>query len=60
MEMLSGSSSLGVKCQPRFAQRLVILFFPSGPEALNFNTQSLTICNVTPPICDASVRFVPS
>jgi hypothetical protein len=33
---------------------------PSGPWALNFSTQSRTICNVTPPIFAASVRVAPS
>jgi hypothetical protein len=33
---------------------------PSGPWALNFITQSRTICNVTPPIAAASVRLAPS
>jgi hypothetical protein len=33
---------------------------PSGPWALNFTTQSRTICNVTPPIFEASVRVAPS
>jgi hypothetical protein len=33
---------------------------PSGPWALNFKTQSRTICNVTPPIFAASVRVAPS
>jgi hypothetical protein len=32
---------------------------PSGPWALNFKTQSRTICNVTPPIFAASVRVAP-
>jgi hypothetical protein len=33
---------------------------PSAPWALNFSTQSRTICNVTPPILAASVRVAPS
>ena len=33
---------------------------PSGPCALNFSTQSRTICSVTPPILAASVRVAPS
>jgi hypothetical protein len=33
---------------------------PSGPCALNFSTQSRTICSVTPPIFAASVRVAPS
>jgi len=33
---------------------------PSGPCALSFITQSRTICSVTPPIFDASVREAPS
>jgi hypothetical protein len=33
---------------------------PSGPWALNFITQSRTICSVTPPIVAASVRLAPS
>jgi hypothetical protein len=33
---------------------------PSGPWALNFTTQSRTICTVTPPIRAASVRVAPS
>ena len=31
-----------------------------GPAALNFTTQSRTICSVTPPIRAASVRVAPS
>jgi len=33
---------------------------PSAPAALNFTTQSRTICNVTPPVRAASVRLEPS
>jgi|Tabmets4t2r2_1033128.scaffolds.fasta_scaffold63757_1 hypothetical protein len=33
---------------------------PSGPCALNFTTQSRTICTVTPPIFAASLRVAPS
>ena len=33
---------------------------PSGPRALNFTTQSRTICTVTPPIFAASVRVAPA
>ena len=33
---------------------------PAGPWALNFTTQSRTICPVTPPIRAASVRVAPS
>ena len=33
---------------------------PSGPWALNFTTQSRTICTVTPPIRAAAVRVAPS
>jgi hypothetical protein len=29
---------------------------PAGPSALNFITQSRTICSVTPPILAAAVR----
>ena len=33
---------------------------PAGPWALNFTTQSRTICTVTPPIRAASLRDAPS
>jgi hypothetical protein len=33
---------------------------PSGPCALKFSAQSRMICNVTPPILEASVRVAPS